>query len=341
MSGLWRAIGRRIQASGVQSVFGLALAANLGAASMNPTASHAQTYPSKPIRFIVPFTPGGSNDVLARIVGQKLGEAWKQPVVVENKPGAGGNIGAEAAAKSPADGYTFLIAADNILAMNQSLYEKLSFDPQKDFAPVTLLGTLPMLLVVNPSLPANSTKELIALGKSSPDGLTFASGGNGTPQHLAGELFRSMTGVKMVHVPYKGNAPAVTDLIGGQVQMLLSPINSVLPHVKSGKLRALGVASTKRLPYLPEVPTIDEAGVPGFHNEIWIALVAPAGTPKDIIDMMQREVGAVLMQPDVKEKLAAQGIEPAGSSPEELRTRIVNESARWAKIIKENGIRAE
>jgi len=321
----------------VASLFaGQALAAAAGL-----MASHAQPYPSKPIRFIVPFTPGGSNDVLARVVGQKLSEAWNQPVVVENKPGAGGNIGAEVAARSQADGYTFLIAADNILSINQSLYDKLPFDPQKDFAPVTLLGTLPILLVVNPSLSANSIKDLIALGKLSASGLTYASGGNGTPQHLSGELFKFMAGLKMTHVPYRGNAPAVTDLLAGQVQMLLSPINSVLPHVKTGRLRALGVASKARLFYLPDVPTIAEAGVPGFYNEIWIALVAPAGTPSEIIDKVQREVVAILGLADVREKLTAQGIEPAASSPDELRTRIGNEAARWARILKEGGIRAE
>lgn len=317
------------------------LAGQALAAVAGVTISHAQTYPSRTIRFIVPFTPGGSNDVVARIVGQKLSEAWKQPVVVENKPGAGGNIGAEAAARAAPDGYTFLIAANNVLAINPSLYDKVPFDPLKDFAPVTLFGTLPILLVVNPSVPANSIQELIALGKSSPDGLIYASGGSGTPQHLSAELLKSMTGAKLVHIPYKGNAPAVTDLLGGQVQMLLSPMNSVLPHVKTGKLRALGVASTTRLPYLPAIPTIAEAGVPGYQSDIWLALVAPSGTPKDIVDKMGREVAAILAQPDVKEKLAAQGIEPAASSPEELTRLIKDDLVRWAKVIKESGARAE
>lgn len=311
------------------------------AAAAGMTASHAQTYPLKTIRFIVPFTPGGSNDVVARVVGQKLSEAWKQPVVVENKPGAGGNIGAEAAARAAPDGYTFLIAANNILAINPSLYDKVLFDPLEDFAPVTLFGTLPILLVVNPSVPAKSVQELIAFGKSSPDGLTYASGGSGTPQHLSAELFKSITGVTTVHIPYKGNAPAVTDVMGGQVQMLFSPVNSVVPHVKTGKLRALGVAGTARLPYLPDVPTIAEAGVPGFQSDIWLALVAPAGTPKDIVDKMGREVTAILAQPDVKEKLAAQGIEPAASSPEELTRLIKDDLVRWAKVIKESGARAQ
>lgn len=302
--------------------------------------AHAQAYPSKPIRIVVPFTPGGSNDVLARVVGEKIQHEWKQPVVVENKPGAGGNIGAEAVAKAPADGYTFLIAANNILAINPSLYERVPFDPVKDFAPVTLLGNVPIVLVVNPSFPAKSVKELIALGKKD-DGLTYASGGSGTPQHLSAELFKSMTGVKMTHVPYKGNAPAVTDLMGGQVQMLFSPINSVLPHIKSGKLRALAVASDARLSSLPDVPTIAEAGVPGYRSDIWIALVAPAGTPRDIVSKMQQEVAKALAQSDVKEKLLAQGIEPASSTPEQLNTLIRADLARWTKVVKESGARAE
>lgn len=329
-------ISRRIATHLTTLLVGQALAAGAGLA-----VSHAQMYPSKPIRLIVPFTPGGSNDVVARIVGQKLSETWKQPVVVENKPGAGGNIGSEAAARSEPDGYTLLIAANNVLAINPTLYDKIPFDPLKDFAPVTLLGTLPIVLVVNSAVPAKSVQELIAFGKSSADGLTYASGGNGTPQHLSGELFKSMTGVKMDHIPYKGNAPAVTDLLSGQVKMLFSPVNSVIPHVKSGKLRALGVASTARLTYLPDVPTIAEAGVPGYQSDIWLALVAPAGTPKDIVEKVRGEVAAILAHPEVKEKLSAQGIEPAPSSPEEVTRLIKDDLARWAKVIKERGIRAE
>lgn len=320
--------------------FGAALLGILGAVS-SALPAQAQTYPSKPVRLIVPFTPGGSNDVLARVIGEELSQVWKQPVVVENKPGAGGNLGAELVAKAEPDGYTFLIAANNILAINPSLYDQVAFDPIKDFEPVTLLGRLPILLVVNSELPVKSVAELIELAKSSPDGLTYASGGSGTPQHLSGELFKAQAGIKMLHVPYKGNAPAVTDLMGGQVQMLLSPINSVLPHVRSGKLRALGVASTERLPYLPNVPTIAEAGLPGYESDIWVALVAPANTSADIISRVQRDVSSVLALPRVKEKLAAQGIEPTGSSPETLRALIVKDLARWSKVIKDSGARAE
>lgn len=310
-------------------------------AGMGSTGAYAQPYPSKPIRFIVPFTPGGSNDVLARIIGQKLSAAWGQPVVVENKPGAGGNLGAEAAARSAPDGYTFLVAANNILAINPSLYDKVPFDPLKDFTPVTTLGTVPMLLVVNPAVPAKSVRELLDVGKSSGEGLTYASGGSGTPQHLSAELLKMLTHVKMVHIPYKGNAPAVTDVMSGQVQLLLSPVNSVLPYVRSGKLRALGVASTARLSYLPEVPTIAEAGVPGYQSDIWLALVAPTGTSREIIDKTRREVIEILADQDVKEKLAAQGIEPRTSSTEALTQLIKDDLARWAKVIKEAGARAE
>jgi len=301
----------------------------------------AQTYPSKPIRFIVPFTPGGSNDVLARTIGQKLNEAWGQPIVVDNRPGAAGNIGAELVAKASPDGYTFLVAANNILAINPSLYEKVPFDPVKSFVPVTLIGSVPIVLAVNPAVPASSVKELLALAKAKPDGLTYASSGGGSPQHLSAELFKSMAGVRILHVPYKGAAPAVTDLVAGQVQVLFGPINSLLPHVKSGKLRALGVASTKRLAYLPDLPTIAEAGVPGYESDIWIGLVAPAGTPKEIIDKTHREVTNILAQPDVREKLVAQGIETLKSTPEEFAALIQSDLARWGKVIKESGARAD
>jgi len=310
-------------------------------ALLQDPAAQSQAYPAKPIRFVVPFTPGGGNDVLARTIGQKLYEAWGQPVIVDNRPGAAGNIGAELVAKAAPDGYTFLIAANSILAINPTLYDKAPFDPVKSFVPVTLIGAVPIVLVVNPSVPASSVNELVALAKSKPDGLSYASSGSGSPQHLSAELFKSMAGVKIVHVPYKGAAPAVTDLLGGQVQMLLGPINSVLPHVKRGRLRALGVATTKRLAYLPDLPTIAEGGVPGYWSDIWFGLVAPAGTPKEVVDKLNREIAKILVQSDVKEKLVAQGIEPLTSTPEEFATLIKTDLARWAKVIKDSGARAE
>jgi tripartite-type tricarboxylate transporter receptor subunit TctC len=301
----------------------------------------AQTYPGKPIKIIVPFTPGGSNDVLARVIAEKLGTAWGQPVVVENKPGAAGHIGAEAAAKSPPDGYTLFVAPNDILTIAPALYSKLPYDPIKDYAPVAMLGALPIVLVVNSNSPIKSVKELIAAAKAKPDSLSYASSGGGTPQHVSAEMFKLMTGAPMLHVPYKGTGPAMTDLLGGQVQVLFSPINSAIPHIKSGKLRALAVASEKRVSYLPEVPTMQEAGVPGYKNDIWIALLAPAGTPKDVVDKLNREVNVILRMPDVKEKLNAQGIEPVTMTAAELGALIASDTPRWAKIIKDTGVKID
>lgn len=301
----------------------------------------AQPYPSKPIKFVVPFTPGGSNDVLARVIGEKLSAAWGQPVIVENRPGAAGNIGAEVVAKAPPDGYTFLVAANNILAINPSLLANVPFDPVKSFAPVTLIGTVPVVLVVHPSVPAGSAKELIALAKTKPGSLSYASSGSGSPQHLAGEMFKSMAGIDVVHVPYKGAGPAVADLIGGQVQMLVGPVNSVLPHIKAGKLKALGAGTAKRIPALPDVPTIAESAVPGYETDIWISLVAPVGTPSEIVARMNAEIGRIFQMPDVREKLAAQGIEPVTSSPERLASLITSDLERWAKVIRSANIKAE
>src|SRR6266849_9772443 len=320
----------------------LKLAAMLFAsfALLQAPAAQSQTYPAKPIRFVVPFTPGGGNDVLARTIGQKLYEAWGRPVIVDNRPGAAGNIGAELVAKAAPDGYTFLIAANSILAINPTLYDKAPFDPVKSFVPVTLIGAVPIVLIVNPSVPASSVNELVALAKSKPDGLSYASSGSGSPQHLSAELFKSMTAAKMVHIPYKGAAPAVTDLLGGQVQVLFAPMNTVLAHIKSGKLRALGVAANKRLAYFPDLPTIAEAGVPGYYSDLWFGLVTPAGTPGEIVDKLNREVGKILAQADVKEKLSAQGIEPSATTPDEFAALIKTDLARWDKVIRDSGARA-
>lgn len=306
-----------------------------------PCPGQSQPYPSKPIRIVVPFTAGGGNDLLARTIGERLNAAWGQPVLVDNRPGAAGNIGAEVAARAAPDGYTLLIAPNSVFTINPSLYDKVAFDPIKSFVPVSLLGTGPIVLVVNSAVPANSLKELIALAKSKPDGLSYASFGSGSPPHLSAELFKSMTAVKMVHVPYKGAAPAVTDLLGGQVQVLFAPMNTVLAHIKSGKLRALGVASNKRFAYLPDLPTIAEAGVPGYYSDAWFGLVMPAGTPKEIVDKLNREVGKILAQADVKERLSAQGIEPSTTTPEEFAALIKTDLIRWAKVIRESGARAE
>lgn len=305
---------------------------------MTPAA--AQNWPAKPIKFVVPFPPAGGNDILARVVSEKL--ALGQPVVIDNRPGAGGNIGADFVAKSPGDGYTFLVAANAILTTNQHLYgSKLAFDPIKDFAPVALLGVLPVVLAVNADVPAKSVQELIALAKSKPDALIYASSGAGTPHHLAAEMFKSLTGAPMLHVPYKGGAPAATDLIAGRVQVMFAPINNVTPYLEGGRLRLLGVGSEKRLASRPDLPTIAEAGVPGFFVDNWIALVAPAGTPKEVIMMMNTELNKALALPEVRSKLAVQGIEPATATPEQLSKTIGTEASRWGTIIKNAGIRLD
>lgn len=298
-------------------------------------------YPSKTIRIVVPFPPGGSNDVLARVIADKLSNTFKQAVIVENKPGAGGNIGGEAVAKSPADGHTLLIAPNNLICMNPVLYSRLSFDPLKDFVPITILGTLPVVLVVNSTMPPSTVKELIAYAKMQPDGLVYGSGGAGTPQHLSAELFKSYTGIKMLHVPYKGSAPALADLLGGQIQMVFAPINSVLPHIRSGKLRALAVGSDNRIADLPEVPTMVESGFANFNTDIWISLVAPAKTPNEIVSKLATEVRRVLAEPEAKSKLAAQGIEAGTGGHAEMTRLIESDCARWSKLIRNLGIRAD
>lgn len=295
--------------------------------------SRAQPYPSKPIKIVVPFTPGGSNDVLARTIAQKLSESWGQPVVVENRPGAAGNIGADAVVKSTPDGYTLLVAGNSVLSINPILNEGTTFNPLKDFAPISLIGAVPVLLVTNPSVPAQSVKNLIALGKSKPNSLAYGSAGLGSPQHVSAELFASMAGIKMQHVPYRGASPLVTDLLSGQIQLAFGAINPILPLVKSGQLHALGVTSDKRLRYLPDVPTISEE-LPGYETDIWISLVAPAGTPQAIVAKLTSQVHEIFTLPDVRERLAEQGIEPKTSTADDLSRLIKSDLARWTKIMK-------
>jgi len=296
----------------------------------------AQPYPSKPIKIVVPFTPGGSNDVLARTIAQKLSESWGRPVVVENRPGAAGNIGADAVAKAAPDGYTLLVAANSVLSINPILNEGTAFNPLNDFAPISLIGAVPILLVTNPTVPAHSVKDLIALGKAKAGGLTYGSAGLGSPQHVSAELFASMAGIKMQHVPYRGANPLVTDLLSGQIELAFGPINSILPLVKSGKLRALGVTTDKRLQYLPDVPTISEE-LPGYETDIWIALVAPAGTPQAIVAKLAGQVHEIFKLSDVRERLSEQGIEPKTSTADDLSRLIKADLARWAKLIKQTG----
>ena len=313
----------------------------LVAAACAPAAALAQPYPAKPVKIVVGYTPGGSNDVLARVVGKHLQDTWKQSFIVENKPGASGQIGAEAGAKAPPDGYTLVVIPNDVLTVQPHMYSKFPFDPIADVQPIATLGTVPVALVVNANSPYKSVAELITAAKAKPGVLNYASSGAGGPQHMSAEMFMLLTGTRMVHVPYKGNAPAVTDLLGGQVDVLFSPINSALPHIKAGKLRALAVAGDVRVASLPDVPTLSEAGVPGYKSEIWIGLFAPARTPKDIVDKIAAEVARMQAQPDVKAELNGQGIDPLSNSPEQLAALIKADSARWSKVIKETGLRAE
>ncbi len=304
--------------------------------------AHAQApYPSKPIRIVVPFPAGGTTDILARAVALKLTETGGQPVVVDNRPGAGGNIGAELVAKSAPDGYTLLMGTVGTHAINPVLYAKIPYDPQRDFAPVILVAGVPNVLVVNPALPVNSVQELIAYGKANPGKLNFASSGSGTSIHLSGELFKSMSGVPMTHVPYKGSAPALTDLLGGQVQLMFDNLPSALPHIKAGKLRALAVTGAQRAPALPDVPTVAEAGLPGFEASSWFGLLAPAGTPKDIIARLHAEVAKWLATPEARNRLAAQGANAVGNSPEEFAQFIATETVKWRRVVKESGAKIE
>jgi tripartite-type tricarboxylate transporter receptor subunit TctC len=297
----------------------------------------AQTYPDKPIRLVVPFPAGGTTDILARAVGQKLGEHLGQQVVVDNKPGAGGNIGSDIVAKSAPDGYTLVMGTVGTHAINASLYKKMPYDHIKDFVPVSLVALVPNILVVHPSVPANSVKELIAYAKANPGKLNFASSGNGTSIHLSGELFKTTAGVEMTHVPYKGSAPAVTDLLGGQVQLMFDNMPSALPHVKAGKLKALGVTTAKRFPAAPDIPAIAEAGVPGYEASSWFGVLAPAGTPKEIVNKLSSEIAKILQTPEIKERLLSQGAEPVGNTPDQFAAFIKAETAKWAKVVKESG----
>lgn len=304
------------------------------------TESAAHTYPTKPIRLVVPVAAGGGTDFTARLLGQKLAEAWGQSVIVDNRPGAAGNIGVEIVAKATPDGYTLVMPITSF-PINPSLYEKLPFDTVKDFSPVVLAASAPLLLVVNPSLPAKSVRELVALAKSKPGQLNFANSGSGTTGHLAGELFKRMAGVDIVSVAYKGGGPAITALLGGEVEMFFATIPGVVGHVKAGKLRALGVTSAKRVAELPDIPTVAESGLPGFEVIGWFGIFAPAGTPRSVITRLNGELAKILQMPDVRERLAGHGLIPGGGTPEQLGAFLKSEIARWAKLIKEAGIRLD
>ena len=321
---------------------GLRALAGAGALAMMPASAWAQApaYPTKPVHIVVTFTPGGAPDILARVLADKLGQQWGQSVIVDNKPGAGGNIGADAVAKAPGDGHTLVVGTVGTHAINGALYKKMPYDMVRDFTPIGLLATTPNVLVVNNEVPARTLKEFIDLGKRQGN-MAFASSGSGTSIHVSGELFKSMTGIDMKHVPYKGRASAIPDLLGGRVTMMFDNLPSSLPLVREGKLRALGVTSPKRSPAAPDIPTLSEAGLPGFEAVSWFALFAAPGTPKPVADKLSTQVAEVLKQPDVAKKLSDLGLEPVGSTPDELARYQQTEIAKWAKVVKESGATVE
>lgn len=303
-------------------------------------AGAQSSYPGKPIRFVVPYPPGGFTDILARLIGQKLTESWTQPVVIENRGGGGSTIGSDIVAKAPPDGYTLLMVAPD-LAINPSLYPKLPYDTVKDFAPVTLVAWGPMVLVVHPSVSASSVNELIALAKAESRPLNYGSGGNGTGGHLAMELFKTMAGVNMVHVPYKGIGPASTDLIGGRVSLMFLQMAVARPQILAGKLRALAVAGGQRTQAMPELPTVAEAGLPGFDVNPWFGVVTRAETPRDIVARLSAEIGKIMQLSEVRERLSSQGGESITNTPEEFTTFLNAEIVKWAKVVKESGARVD
>ncbi|HSI00591.1 MAG TPA: tripartite tricarboxylate transporter substrate binding protein [Reyranella sp.] len=313
----------------------------LAASTMMPRAAVAQAYPSRPIRLVVPSSAGaGVTDIMARLVGQKLGEALGQQVVIDNRPGASGILGAEVVAKAPADGYTLLIANVSLI-VNPYLYAKMPYDPLTDFMPVTLVNTAPQQLVVHPSVPARTVAELVAYAKANPGKLNYGSGGLGSTPFLAAELFKSITGIDVVHVPYKGGAPAIAELVGGQLTFMIENVPGTNPLVKSGKLRALAITSTQRSPIAPDLPTMIEAGVPGYEMSGWNAIFAPKSTPAPVVARLHAELARILGSPEVKEQFAALGAEPIGNTPDELAAFLKADKARWGKIIEEKGIKPE
>ena len=300
----------------------------------------AQTYPAKPVKFVLPFPPGGPTDILGRIIGQKLNAQLGQPVIPENKPGAGGNVGTEYAAKQPADGYTIVLVSPS-LSISPGLYKKLGYDPVKDFAAISLVAQIPNVLLVHPSVPAKTLRELVQLAKSKPGQLNFGSGGLGTSNHLGGEMFKGLTGVSMVHVPYKGSNEAMVGMMGGHVDMVVIGVPPTLPHIKAGRVRPLAILAEKRVSYLPDVPTSKEAGVPNYIVTTWYGILAPAGTPRDIINRLNAEWIKIEAQADTKEKMAAAGYDPMSSTPDQFADFIKSEMVSWMKVIKDANIKIE
>lgn len=313
----------------------------MGVAAAGTSSVFAQSFPEKPVRIIVPFAPGGSTDIVARITSQKLAERLKQSVVIENRGGGGGNIGSDLVAKAQPDGYTLLVGTVGSLTINPSLYKKMPYDPLKDLTPIAYFGSTPNVLVVHPSLPVKSVRELIALARARPGQLNYASAGTGGSVHLAAELFKSLAKVDMVHIPYKGSGPALVDLLGGQTQLMFSTMPPALPHVKSGRLRALGMTGAKRSPLVPELLTIVEAGLPGYEITQWWGLLGPAGLPQAIAARLNSEVNAVLQQAEVKERFASEGADTGPNTPDWFASYMRSEIAKWAKVVRASGATAD
>jgi tripartite-type tricarboxylate transporter receptor subunit TctC len=297
-----------------------------------------QDYPAKTVHIVVPFAPGGSTDIFARYIADKLAIALSQPVVVENRAGAGGNIGAEVVARAAPDGYTLLMATTGVMAINNALYPNMSYDAAKDLEPVIFVASITNVLVVPPELPANSVRELIALAKEKPGALSFGSSGAGSSTHLSSELFKSMAGIDILHVPYKGSSQALTDLMTGRISMIIDNMPGAISFIRAGRLRALGVTGSKRSPALPDVPTIAEAGLPGYESLSWSGIAVPAGTSKEVIARLNREIATILTQSDIRDKFAQAGADPVGGSPQQFADHIRGEREKWSKLIRERGV---
>ncbi len=310
-------------------------------ATLITSGVQAQAFPSRPIRVIVPFPAGGVSDILSRSVAQKMGESLGQNVIVENRPGAGGMVGSAAVAKSPADGYTLVNGSTSTVVVSAHLYKSLSFDPIKDFEPVGRIASVASVLIAHPSVPVNSVRELIALTKAQPGRLNYGSGGAGTTQHLGGERFKQMAGVDIVHVPYKGGAPALTDLVGGQLSVIFEPLPTALPNLRAGKVKALAVTTARRIAALPDTPTLVEAGLPGYEMAIWFGLLAPAGTPREIVSRINAELVKAMRTPEVRERLANQAADPIGDTPEEFAATLRQESQRWGEFARATGLKLD
>ncbi|MCX7141834.1 MAG: tripartite tricarboxylate transporter substrate binding protein [Proteobacteria bacterium] len=317
------------------------LAALAAMLCMAAPAMGAEEYPVKPIRIVVPFGAGGPTDVMTRALAQKMTEAFRQSMIVDNRPGAGGNIGTDIVAKAPADGYTLLISTNGPLAANLTLFGKLPYDPLKDLAPVTLFTYLPNMLAVHPSVPARNVPELIALLKAKPGEYSFGSGGNGTSSHLSGELFKTLAGVRMNHIPYKGDGASMIDVIGGQVPIVFCSVLAGMRYLESGRLRALAVTSSKRVPAVPDLPAMEETGLPGYDLAAWYSVMAPAGTPREIIEKLNSVLVKIIRNTDLKEKIESMGGIPVGSTPEEVTELIKAEIPRWGKLVRESGAKVD